>query len=58
MSAENLRRSKRVKVFDEAVLGLTAIEAMEESCRCLRCDFRNGDISGPRRAAGSTAAAQ
>ncbi len=33
----------RVKVFDEAVLGLTAIEAMEESCRCLRCDVRNGD---------------
>ncbi|MCE5307908.1 MAG: FAD-dependent oxidoreductase [Acidobacteriales bacterium] len=34
---------ERVKVFDEAVLGLTAIEAMEESCRCLRCDVRNGD---------------
>jgi NADH-quinone oxidoreductase subunit F len=34
---------ERVKVFDEAVLGLTAIEAMEESCRCLRCDIRNGD---------------
>ena len=34
---------ERVKTFDEATLGFTAIEAMEEACRCLRCDIRNGD---------------
>jgi NADH-quinone oxidoreductase subunit F len=33
----------RVKDFREATFGLTAVEAMEEACRCLRCDVRNGD---------------
>jgi NADH-quinone oxidoreductase subunit F len=33
----------RVKTFDEATVGLSAIEAMEEASRCLRCDIRNGD---------------
>jgi len=33
----------RVKSFTEAVRGLTAVEAMEESCRCLRCDLRSED---------------
>jgi NADH-quinone oxidoreductase subunit F len=33
----------RAKTFDEATLGLTPVEAMEEACRCLRCDIRNGD---------------
>jgi NADH-quinone oxidoreductase subunit F len=34
---------ERVKTFEEATLGLAAVEAMEESSRCLRCDVRNGD---------------
>jgi NADPH-dependent glutamate synthase beta subunit-like oxidoreductase len=33
----------RARTFSEATLGLTTIEAMEESCRCLRCDVRTGD---------------
>ncbi|MDW8130692.1 MAG: FAD-dependent oxidoreductase [Bryobacterales bacterium] len=33
----------RVRSFEEAVRGLTAVEALEESCRCLRCDVREGD---------------
>ena len=33
----------RAQSFAEATVGLTAVEAMEESCRCLRCDVRNGD---------------
>jgi len=24
-------------------VGLTTVEAMEECCRCLRCDVRNGE---------------
>jgi len=32
----------RVRTFDEAVRGLTAVETLEESCRCLRCDVREG----------------
>ena len=34
---------ERAKDFREATFGLTAVEAMEEACRCLRCDVRNGD---------------
>ena len=34
---------ERVKSFEEGTVGLTPVEAMEESCRCLRCDVRNGD---------------
>jgi NADH-quinone oxidoreductase subunit F len=33
---------ERVACFREATIGLTPVEAMEESCRCLRCDVRNG----------------
>ncbi len=33
----------RARNFGEATIGLTPLEAMEESCRCLRCDIRNGD---------------
>jgi hypothetical protein len=29
----------RVKTFDEATIGLSPVEAMEEACRCLRCDI-------------------
>lgn len=29
--------------FSEATVGLAPVEAMEETCRCLRCDIRNGD---------------
>ncbi len=34
---------ERVRDFREATYGLTTVEAMEEACRCLRCDIRNGD---------------
>lgn len=34
--------AERVQSFVEATRGLTAVEAMEEACRCLRCDVRNG----------------
>ena len=34
---------ERVKHFQEAAIGLTEVEAMEECCRCLRCDIRNGN---------------
>ncbi|GIU79496.1 MAG: hypothetical protein KatS3mg005_2734 [Bryobacteraceae bacterium] len=34
---------ERVRDFREATCGLTTVEAMEEACRCLRCDIRNGD---------------
>lgn len=32
---------ERVKGFGEAVVGLAGNEALEEACRCLRCDVRN-----------------
>jgi hypothetical protein len=35
--------AERARNFAEATIGLTPLEAMEESCRCLRCDIRNGD---------------
>jgi len=38
-----MEAARRVKVFDEVSLGLTSVEAMEETCRCLRCDVRNGE---------------
>ena len=31
----------RARSFDEVVLGLTAEEAHEEACRCLRCDIKS-----------------
>ena len=34
---------ERARTFSEATVGLTTVEAMEESCRCLRCDVRNGE---------------
>jgi len=33
---------ERMQTFDEAVAGLTAEEAEDEACRCLRCDVRDG----------------
>jgi NADH-quinone oxidoreductase subunit F len=38
-----LPADERVTHFKEVAVGLTPVEAMEESCRCLRCDVRNGD---------------
>ena len=38
-----LPAAERVGSFREATIGLTPVEAMEECCRCLRCDVRNGD---------------
>jgi NADPH-dependent glutamate synthase beta subunit-like oxidoreductase len=34
---------RRARTFDESTVGLTPVEAMEETCRCLRCDVRNED---------------
>ena len=34
---------QRAHSFCEATIGLAPVEAMEEACRCLRCDVRNGD---------------
>ncbi len=42
-SVSEIAAAERVKTFEEATTGLTPVEAMEESCRCLRCDIRNGD---------------
>lgn len=41
--AHELPAARRAQSFAEAVAGLAPVEAMEESCRCLRCDVRNGD---------------
>ena len=38
-----LPAAERARNFEEATLGLTAVEAMEECSRCLRCDVRDGD---------------
>jgi len=35
-----LPAAERARVFEEAVLPLTALEALEEASRCLRCDIR------------------
>jgi NADH-quinone oxidoreductase subunit F len=32
---------ERVRTFEEATVGLTPVESMEECCRCLRCDCPN-----------------
>ncbi len=34
---------ERVQNFEEVSLGLTAVEALEEATRCLRCDIRTTD---------------
>jgi NADH-quinone oxidoreductase subunit F len=34
---------ERARNFHEATIGLAPVEAMEECCRCLRCDVRTGD---------------
>lgn len=41
--ASCLSPGSRLRTFDEVVRGLTAVEALEESCRCLRCDIREGE---------------
>lgn len=38
-----IEAAERARSFREATVGLTTVEAMEEACRCLRCDVRNGD---------------
>jgi hypothetical protein len=38
-----IEAEERAKTFAEATIGLAPVEAMEEACRCLRCDIRNGD---------------
>jgi NADPH-dependent glutamate synthase beta subunit-like oxidoreductase len=40
---DNVPARERVTKFDEVSLGLTAIEALEEAERCLRCDIRATD---------------
>jgi len=44
-----LPAKQRVKDFEEAVLALTAEEAVEEAGRCLRCDVRDTSAAGSRR---------
>jgi NADH-quinone oxidoreductase subunit F len=39
-TVHELPAAERVKGFGEAVAGLTEHEALEEACRCLRCDVR------------------
>ncbi len=34
---------QRAQNFEEAVFGLSAAEAIEEACRCLRCDIKKGE---------------
>jgi NADH-quinone oxidoreductase subunit F len=47
--AHPLPAKERVKSFQEAVLPLTAEEALEEASRCLRCDIRENGIPGSHR---------
>jgi len=35
--------AQRVQSYAEVSLGLTALAAMEETTRCLRCDIRSGE---------------
>jgi NADH-quinone oxidoreductase subunit F len=42
-TVSELPAAERVRSFNEATIGLSPVEAMEECCRCLRCDVRNGD---------------
>jgi NADH-quinone oxidoreductase subunit F len=39
-----LPAKQRVKDFEEAVLPLTAAEAVEEASRCLRCDIKENGV--------------
>jgi NADH-quinone oxidoreductase subunit F len=44
-----LPAKQRVKDFEEAILPLTAVEAVEEASRCLRCDIKDsGTVVGHR----------
>jgi NADH-quinone oxidoreductase subunit F len=44
-SGHPLSASSRVRSQDEVVAGLTAEEAMDEACRCLRCDAKAVEVS-------------
>jgi NADPH-dependent glutamate synthase beta subunit-like oxidoreductase len=44
--AAEVPAAERVLGFDEATMGLTAAEAMDESGRCLRCDIRESHHQG------------
>jgi hypothetical protein len=37
---EELPAHERVENFEESVIGFRPNQAMEESCRCLRCDIK------------------
>jgi NADH-quinone oxidoreductase subunit F len=37
---EELPAHERVENFEESVVGFTPVQAMDESCRCLRCDVK------------------
>lgn len=41
--AGEVEPSIRATTFAEATIALAPVDAMEEACRCLRCDVRNGD---------------
>ena len=38
---EAIPAAERVENFEEAVAGLSAAEALEEACRCMRCDIKD-----------------
>ena len=40
-NAHELPAAERVENFAEAVVGISAEEALEEAARCLRCDIRD-----------------
>jgi NADH-quinone oxidoreductase subunit F len=44
-SGHPLAASSRVRSQNEVVAGLTAEEAMDEACRCLRCDAKATEVS-------------
>ena len=37
---EELPPAERIENFEECVVGFTRAQALEESCRCLRCDIK------------------
>ena len=43
-SGEQLPPLARARSLDEVVCGLTHDDALDEACRCLRCDAKNGNL--------------
>ncbi len=47
MNWRNCPPRERVLNFNEAMLGLTAQQALDEASRCLRCDIRENQHGHP-----------